>query len=71
MAFRFDSRITSLQYDGNTIPFCPEDYSLSVIPTPNGAYPAIITRGKRGPTRIGTKVLTDKQQVEMKLWSAQ
>ena len=66
---RFEDH-NDITIDGLSIPFDPDDYDLHVVPTPNGAYPAVITRGKRGPTHIGVSSLTDKQQLELKLWSA-
>ena len=63
--------------DANTVTFASgatisfdSDFTMSVVPTPNGAYPAIVSRGKYGPTRIGIVKLTPAQQALMDLWSA-
>ena len=62
--------INSITYNGTVIPFDSQNYTLRVIRTPDGAYPAVITRGKRGKTHIGADNLTDTEKLEMKLWSA-
>lgn len=62
-----NSRVTFA--NGATLPF-DNDFTLRVVPTPNGAYPAIISRGKRGPTRIERAPLSAMQQEQMNLWSA-
>ena len=69
------SRGAHVDVDAGTITFSSgavahfdDDFTMSVVPTPNGAYPAIISRGKRGPTKISTRELTPKQQMEMELW---
>ena len=55
--------------DGSVIRF-DDDYSIGVTPMPREANPAIITRGKHGPTHISTRPLTDAQTKEIDLWNA-
>ena len=55
--------------NGVVIPF-DDDFSMRIIPTPNGVYPAIIARGKDGPTHIDNGALTAAQLREIDLWSA-
>ena len=47
-----------------------DDFTFRIVPTPNGAYPAVVSRGKHGPTHISANKLSPNQQLEMDLWSA-
>ena len=69
------SRGANVDIDAGTITFSSgaiahfgDDFTMSVIPTPNGAYPAVVSCGKHGPTKISVRELTSKQRVEMQLW---
>ena len=75
ISIRFED-VNAVTTNGVRIPFRSDDYSLYVSSEGVGensidsASPAVITRGKHGPTHIGVDTLTDKQRLEIKLWSA-
>jgi len=57
--------------DGTIIEFSPDTYSLEVLPMPYlAANPAVIRRGKHGPTHFKSPPMSTNDEKELKIWSA-
>ena len=68
-SFTFDGDTNVIHFpNGASITF-GDDMTIPVTAMPREAYSTIMSRGKRGSTHIFTNKLTERQQLEMQLWS--